>query len=135
MDTVDKRKRSQIMSLVGQKNTRPEMIVRRTLHALGFRYRLHVNSLPGSPDIVLPRFRKVIFVHGCYWHRHGCAKTTTPKSNSEFWKNKFDQNKRRDRKAMRDIRRLGWQSIVIWECQLNDIERLRLKLVRFLQSD
>src|SRR5437867_2803981 len=109
MDFVSKERRSAMMGLVRRKNTRPEVVVRRLLHAIGCRFRLHRADLPGSPDIVLPSKKLAIFVHGCFWHRHaGCRKTTTPADNAEFWLEKFRQNKLRDRSKTRLLRRQGW---------------------------
>lgn len=118
MDTVDKTTRSRIMSKVGQKDTGPEMKLRRSLHKIGLRYRLHDKKLPGSPDIVFPRFKAVLFVHGCYWHRHGCKATTTPSSNEEFWHKKFDENVARDRRNIGALLDGGWRVAVVWECVL-----------------
>ncbi len=118
MDTVDKMTRSRIMSRVGQKNTGPEMKLRRSLHKIGLRYRLHDKSLPGSPDIVFPRFRAVLFVHGCFWHRHGCKATTTPATNVDFWRKKFDENIARDQRHSEALQNAGWRVAVVWECAL-----------------
>lgn len=107
------------MARVGQKNTKPEMTVRRALHRLGFRFRLHRRDLPGRPDIVLPKYRTAIFVHGCFWHRHpGCRRTTTPKTREAFWRDKFDANILRDRKATEALERAGWKVLVLWECEI-----------------
>lgn len=105
------------MASVKSKDTTPELTVRRTLHALGYRFRLHRKDLPGRPDIVLPRHRIVIFVHGCFWHGHRCRRGRRPTSNLRFWNTKLDLNIRRDRLARRKLKALRWQSIVIWECQ------------------
>ena len=118
MDTVDKMTRSRIMSSVGQKNTGPEMQLRKSLHRIGLRYRLHDKRLPGSPDIVFPRFKAVLFVHGCFWHRHGCKATTTPKTNVEFWRKKFDENIARDRRYTVALLNGGWRVAIVWECIL-----------------
>lgn len=118
MDTVDQETRSRIMSSVGQKNTGPEMLLRSALHKKGLRYRLHDRSLPGSPDLVFPKYRAVVFVHGCYWHRHGCYRTTTPKTREDFWVKKFEDNKARDRRDMGRLADLGWRILVVWECAL-----------------
>lgn len=118
MDTVDKATRSKIMSKVGQRNTGPEMKLRRSLHKIGLRYRLHDKSLPGSPDIVFPQFRAVLFVHGCFWHRHGCKATTTPGTNMDFWRKKFDDNMARDRRDIEVLQNEGWRVAVVWECAL-----------------
>lgn len=135
MDTVTKEVRSRIMSAVGQRDTKPEMVVRRLVHAMGFRFRLHVKTLPGSPDIVLPRHKKVIFVHGCYWHRHTCKQATFPATRVDFWKAKFDANRKRDRRNVRELRQAGWRVIIIWECQTKRTEWLQSKLAEFLDSD
>jgi DNA mismatch endonuclease (patch repair protein) len=121
------------MSRIRGKNTKPELKVRRALHAMGFRFRLHRRDLPGTPDILLPRYRIAIQVHGCYWHRHpGCHLTTTPKTNAQFWQQKFDRNVERDAKNEAALVAMGWQVMVIWECETRDAERLRQTLVRDL---
>lgn len=106
------------MSKVGQKDTGPEMKLRRSLHKIGLRYRLHDKRLPGSPDIVFPRFKAVLFVHGCFWHRHGCKATTTPGTNVDFWRKKFDENIARDRRHIDALLNCGWRVAVVWECML-----------------
>lgn len=106
------------MSRVGQKNTGPEMKLRRSLHRIGLRYRLHHKGLPGSPDIVFPRFKAVVFVHGCFWHRHGCKATTTPDTNRDFWSKKFDENVARDRRHNDALLDNGWRVAIVWECSL-----------------
>lgn len=124
--------RSEIMRRVPQKNTTPEMAVRRALHALGFRFRLHRRDLPGRPDIVLPAYRTCIFVHGCFWHRHeGCRLTTMPSSNVEFWRSKFDANVRRDSAVIQSLQAIGWRCAVVWECETRDRARLE-QLLRML---
>jgi DNA mismatch endonuclease (patch repair protein) len=132
MDIVCPQVRSRMMASVRQLHTKPELLVRRVIHALGFRFRLHRRDLPGSPDIVLLRLRKAVFVHGCFWHRHGCRKTTTPASNVEFWKQKFEANQRRDRSALLALHRLGWHALVVWECETLRAELLERRLRRFL---
>ena len=128
--------RSALMSRVRQKNTGPELAVRRCLHALGYRFRLHRTDLPGTPDIVLPKYRKAIFVHGCFWHRHqGCKKTTTPKTRVDFWKEKFQANVQRDENNTRDLCRAGWEPFVIWECEAVDPSRLTDRLKLLLKRD
>ena len=117
------------------KNSTPELAVRKAAHALGYRFRLHRKDLPGSPDIVFPRFRKVILVHGCFWHRHGgCSRATTPRTRHEFWAAKFESNIARDRRNFRDLKALGWDCKVIWECETKDQRRLEALLVAFLQD-
>ncbi len=115
------------MSNIRGKNTKPELIVRRYLHSQGFRYRLHVKKLPGKPDIVLPKYKAVVFVHGCFWHQHhGCKYAYMPKTNTKMWRTKFESNVARDRLAIESLHNLGWRSIIIWECQ---IEPDKLKLL------
>jgi DNA mismatch endonuclease (patch repair protein) len=118
MDTVDKATRSRIMSSVGQKNTGAEKALRSALHKAGLRYRLHVKDLPGSPDLVFPYFGAVIFVHGCYWHSHGCYKSTVPKSRRKFWTAKFKANCERDDRNIFRLLELGWRVMIVWECAL-----------------
>ena len=125
MDTVDKSTRSYIMSRVGQKNTGPEIILRSALHRMGFRYRLHDRRLPGSPDLVFPRFGGVIFVHGCYWHSHGCYKSTVPQSSRTFWTEKFKANRQRDQRNIHLLHELGWRVMIVWECALMGKSALR----------
>ncbi|MDO9014731.1 MAG: DNA mismatch endonuclease Vsr [Polynucleobacter sp.] len=118
-DIVDSRTRSRMMAGIKGKNTRPEVMVRRFLHAEGFRFRLHDLKLPGRPDIVLPKHKLVIFVHGCFWHRHqGCRYATNPEQNRERWQEKFRQNVERDRRQVSELVRQGWRVVVIWECSL-----------------
>ena len=119
MDTVDATTRSRIMRAVRRSDTGPELRLRSSLHRIGLRYRLHVRSLPGSPDIVFPGPRVAVFVHGCYWHRHiGCKLSTTPKSNAEFWERKFRDNLARDRLAVDRLEFEGWAVIVVWQCEI-----------------
>ena len=132
-DIVSKETRSRMMSAVPQTDSKPELLVRRMLHAMGYRYRLHRRDLPGTPDLVFSRLRKVIFVHGCFWHRHGCRKTTTPKSNHEYWESKFEDNRRRDRRVVAKLRREGWGVLVVWECQAQRPNWLARRLERFLE--
>jgi len=118
-DVHDKATRSYNMSRIKGKDTKPEMIVRRFLHANGFRYRLHVKGLPGKPDIVLPKYRTVIFVHGCFWHGHeGCKYFKIPGTRTEWWREKIERNKDNDKKAIKALRNSGWTVISIWECRL-----------------
>jgi DNA mismatch endonuclease (patch repair protein) len=123
-----------MMAAVPQKNSAPELVVRRLAHAMGYRFRLHRKDLPGSPDVVFPRLRKVVFVHGCFWHRHGCKRTTTPSSNKRFWQKKFSDNQERDRRVCRQLRRHGWEVLMIWECQTERLKWLEKKLQRFLRG-
>jgi DNA mismatch endonuclease (patch repair protein) len=117
-DCFDASKRSEIMSHVKGADTSVEIMVRSLLHGLGYRFRIHVAGLPGKPDIVLPKHRRVIFVNGCFWHGHkGCTRSTMPKTNSEFWARKILGNMRRDKENVRQLRYLGWRVLVIWQCQ------------------
>ena len=126
MDIVDSNKRSQMMAGIGSKDTKPEIAVRKFLHAKGLRFRLHRKDLPGKPDIVLPKMNTCIFVHGCFWHRHNCKKGKhLPKSNVEFWEEKLGKNKVRDEKNKKALQRLGWKVLVIWECQTNNPIRMK----------
>ena len=126
--------RSDIMRAVKRANTAPEIIVRQVLHALGIRFRLHRRDLPGSPDVVLPRFRTVIFVHGCFWHRHpDCRNTTTPKTRQEYWLPKFAANIERDLRKEAQLQALGWRVLLVWECETKQREELTLRLRRELK--
>lgn len=118
MDTTTPEKRSRVMAAVRSKNTRPEMAVRRVLHGAGLRYRLHDARLPGKPDIVLPRHRTAVFVHGCLWHAHGCPNTRVPQSNTEYWSTKLARNAARDAEHTVALRAAGWTVAVIWECDI-----------------
>lgn len=120
MDTVDRKTRSKIMKSVPQKDTKPEMRLRKALHGMGFRYRLHDKRLPGSPDLVFPKLKAVIFVHGCFWHRHGCKQTTTPATRKDFWEAKFNANVERDNKNVRELEEAGWRVMIVWECELKN---------------
>jgi len=121
MDIVNKETRSRMMSGIRGKNTKPELKVRRFLHALGYRFRLHRKDLPGKPDIVLPKLMTCIFVHGCFWHRHpGCRFSTNPSTRSAFWNEKFIKNVERDAKNQTSLEAMGWTVIIVWECELRD---------------
>ena len=121
--------RSKIMRAVGRANTKPEIAVRRSLHALGLRFRLQRKDLPGTPDVVLPKYRIAVFVHGCFWHRHeGCPKATIPKTRAEFWAIKFRQNADRDRRNVDRLSEEGWSILTIWECETRRPEELKAKL-------
>ena len=124
------------MARVGQKNTKPELIVRKLLHGLGYRYRLHQKDLPGTSDICFPSRKKAIFVHGCFWHRHeGCRRTTIPKTRTDFWKENFRQSVARDNQKMDDLHRLGWNALVVWECETEDESKLESRLIGFLAPE
>ena len=125
VDIVDKRRRSEIMSRIRSQDTAPELIVRRIAHRLGFRFRLHRKTLPGSPDLVFPKHRLAVFVNGCFWHRHeGCSNCTTPKTRPEFWERKFHGNVERDHRNCERLAQLGWRTLVIWECEIENPDRL-----------
>jgi DNA mismatch endonuclease, patch repair protein len=120
-DVHDKKTRSYNMSQIKGKNTKPEMLVRKFLHANGFRYRLHVKNLPGKPDLVLPKYKTVIFVHGCFWHGHeGCKYFVLPKTRTEWWLNKINSNTANDKKAINVLKRDGWKIVILWECNLRN---------------
>lgn len=122
-------KQSGIMRAVRRAHTKPEVLVRKTMHALGLRFRLHVRSLPGSPDVVLAKHRTAVFVHGCFWHRHpGCRYATTPKTRQDFWVPKFEANVERDARKEAQLRELGWRVLVVWECETKNIEALERRL-------
>lgn len=134
-DTLSKAERSARMSRIKGKNTKPEMKVRKLVHSLGFRYRLHRADIPGKPDIVFSKRRKVIFVHGCFWHRHGdsgCSLARMPKSRLEFWGPKLERNAQRDRENLDELTAKGWESLVVWECELRKMDALTDKIVEFL---
>ena len=125
-DFLTPAERSERMSRIRSSNTRPEVALRQALHALGIRFRLHRKNLPGKPDIVLPRYKTAIFVHGCFWHRHqGCSIATTPKSNTDFWNEKFDRNTARDQLVLHQLEQIDWKVIIVWECELSSPRRAR----------
>jgi len=136
MDRISKEHRSWNMSRIRSQDTKPEQIVRSLLHRLGFRFRKSTGRhLAGSPDIVLPKYKTVIFVHGCFWHRHArCRQTTMPKSRVDFWKAKFESNRLRDRKVKRLLEQQGWRILVIWQCELKDQESLILRMTSAIVS-
>ncbi|MGA3010218.1 MAG: DNA mismatch endonuclease Vsr [Terracidiphilus sp.] len=127
--------RSANMRAIRSKGTKPEMFVRRFVHGLGFRYRLHAPDLPGKPDLVFPKLRKVIFVHGCFWHMHkACREGRIPNSRREYWEPKLLGNVERGRKHLASLRKLGWKVLVVWECEIENSERIEKKLINFLAS-
>ena len=134
-DIVSRTTRSRIMAAVRQKDTAPEMRVRRLLHGIGYRYRLHDRNLPGKPDVVFSARRKVIFVNGCFWHGHKCRKGRIPKSNVEFWRAKITRNRARDAEAIGELRSEGWSVRIVWQCELRDEGSLKGRLVGFLESN
>ncbi len=129
MDIISKEKRSWVMSRIRGRDTKPEILVRSILHRMGYRFRLHRSDLPGRPDIVLPRHRTAVFVHGCFWHRHsGCRYAYEPKSRKRFWQKKFLQNIGRDRSVQRELELLGWHVVIVWECETRSAEQLSRRL-------
>lgn len=135
MDSLTPEERSEIMARVRSKNSRPELFVRKLVYALGYRYRLHQRDLPGSPDLVFRPSHKVIFVHGCFWHRHAnCALARMPKSRVDFWSEKLEGNRRRDERNKRALAREGWKVLTVWECQIRDASRLEARVRRFLDA-
>ena len=136
MDTLSPKERSTRMGLVRSKDTGPEKLVRRIVWRLGFRYRLHVRSIPGTPDLVFRKQHKLIFIHGCFWHRHQskrCKLARMPKSRINFWAPKLEANRRRDQKIRRDLAKAGWKVLTVWECELADVEKVQQRLRSFLE--
>lgn len=135
MDTASPEKRSWIMRQVKGRDTSPEKIVRSLLHRMGYRFRLQRDDLPGKPDIVLPRFKTVVFVNGCFWHRHsGCKRATTPATNVDYWQTKFERNVARDARNQAELEKMGWRVVVVWECELKDKTTLEKRLDDYLKS-
>jgi DNA mismatch endonuclease (patch repair protein) len=136
MDSLSKKRRSEIMSRIRSKHSVPELKVRSLIHRQGYRFRLHSKTLPGKPDLVFVGRKKIIFVHGCFWHSHsGCPKGRPPKSNLEFWLKKLEANKRRDAQARRKLRSQGWRVLTVWQCQLKHADSLMNRIVAFLETD
>lgn len=134
-DIFTDEKRSSIMRRITGRNTKPEIAVRSIVHRMGFRFRLHRNNLPGSPDLALSRHRKVIFVHGCFWHGHqGCVRSKRPTTNVEFWSNKLEKNSERDSRVRKQLHRLGWKVLIVWQCEIRKPEMLLKKLNKFLND-
>ncbi|MEW6113100.1 MAG: very short patch repair endonuclease [Thermodesulfobacteriota bacterium] len=131
-DTLTPKQRSVCMSRIRAKNTKPEMILRRLVHSLGYRYRLHSNDLPGRPDLVFGSRKKVIFVHGCFWHQHECMRTKQPKTHRNYWDNKLKGNRKRDLEVLSVLAELGWECLVVWECELEQGDQVRDRLLSFL---
>jgi len=127
-DIFSKEKRSEIMSKIGPKNSKPEIIVRKIVHSLGYRFRLHRKDLPGNPDLVFPKYKKALFVHGCFWHGHKrCQQGKLPATNTTFWEEKISGNVKRDKSNFNKLRRLGWKYLVIWQCDLKESNKENLK--------
>ncbi|MBY0558847.1 very short patch repair endonuclease [Hyphomicrobium sp.] len=126
MDVLTPEQRRLNMSRIRGKDTSPEMIIRRALHGRGFRYRLHDKRLPGKPDLVFPKYRAVLLIHGCFWHGHECHRFKWPETRREFWQRKICGNKARDKKTQGNLRTLGWRSMVVWECQLKNSQKPKL---------
>lgn len=131
-DTFTPAERSRIMAAVKSRDTTPELAVRRMVHSLGFRYRLHVRNLPGTPDMVFPARRKIINVSGCFWHMHGCGRCRIPAARRSYWLGKLHRNRERDQRTRRLLRQLGWDVLTVWECQTKDADKLIKRVSRFL---
>ncbi len=134
MDHCSKQKRSEIMSRVGQKNTKPELAVRKFLFSQGLRYRINVKKLPGSPDVVLPKYRAAIFVHGCFWHGHSCRAGHRPQSNTDYWLPKIEANIERDARKIAELEELGWRVFVIWQCEISSIVKRDARLTLLVRD-
>ena len=135
MDVHTPEQRQRNMSAIKGKDTKPEIQVRKALHALGYRFRLHRKDLPGKPDIVLPKYKTVIFVNGCFWHRHpGCKYASTPSTNSDFWNAKFEENTARDNRNYAQLKELGWRVVVIWECETQSLSELTVLITKLVSA-
>lgn len=135
-DTFSQEKRSWMMSRVRGSNTKPEILVRSFIHRMGFRFRVHCRELPGNPDIVLPRYGRIVFVNGCFWHGHKrCARSKRPSTRPEFWNRKLDGNIDRDKRSRKILRRTGWEVLTVWECETRKPEKLLMRLERFLRGN
>lgn len=136
-DIFSKKKRSQIMSKITGKNTKPEIIIRKIAHSLGYRFRLHKKDLPGKPDIVFPKYKKVIFVNGCFWHGHkNCNRSKLPTTNKKFWKEKIEGNKKKDQSNYYQIKKIGWDYLIVWQCviKISNRNKLEKKIQKFLDQ-
>lgn len=134
-DVLTPEQRRRCMAAIRGRDTKPEMIVRSLAHRMGYRFRLHRKDLPGKPDLVFPSRRKIIFVHGCFWHQHPrCRYATRPATRPEFWAAKLDGNRQRDRRVCRELRRQGWKVLIVWECQTKNLERLEGRLRAFMEG-
>jgi len=140
MDVFSKEKRSQVMSRIRGKDTKPEKFIRNALHRIGYRYRLHVSDLPGKPDLVFPKYKAVIFVHGCFWHGHNCHLFKWPKSRVEFWETKIMKNRENDNNSVNNLKTLGWRILLVWECAIKGKTKLESAqiiedVVQWLESE
>jgi len=138
MDIFTCQERSLIMSKIRSKNTKPELVIRKLIWHLGYRYRIYYKNLPGKPDLVFVRKKKIIYIHGCFWHRHdGCSNANFPKSNTEYWIDKFRRNQERDMIICQKLNELGWKYLIIWECEVKNknIDHLKSKIVGFLEDN
>ena len=131
-DMFTPERRSAIMANIHSADTTPELMLRQMLHAMGCRFRLHRDDLPGKPDIVLSKYRLAILMHGCFWHGHTCKDGRRPASNTEYWNRKLDRNISRDRRNRRALRRLGWRCVVVWECELKEVEKVKRRVSRYV---
>lgn len=133
-DIYSKDKRSNIMSKISGKDTKPEILVRKFLFAKGFRFRKNVKELPGKPDIVLPKYKTIIFVHGCFWHGHTCKRGELPKTNDRFWKEKIDKNMERDTRNILELKEIGWNVIIVWQCEIRNKVSLDIRLSNLIKE-
>lgn len=136
-DHLTKVRRSWNMSRIQSKDTKPEKIIRSLLHRMGYRFCLYRKDLPGKPDIVLPKYKTVVFVHGCFWHRHKkCKRCTTPSTNKQYWLNKFIRNQAKDKLNIQQLKDIGWKTIILWECEVNNIEKMTsiLNRIKYLRE-
>lgn len=137
MDIYSKQKRTEIMSKISGKNSQPEIVIRKLIFMHGYRFRIHKKGIPGKPDIVFPKYKKVIFINGCFWHGHnGCKRSTLPASNTDFWKEKITNNKKRDKNNYTKLTKLGWEYLVVWQCTINkkNLPKLEKKILYFLSQ-
>lgn len=133
VDKISPSRRSANMRAIRSSDTKPELLVRRLVHHCGYRFRLHRKDLPGKPDLVFPGRKAVIFVHGCFWHVHGCPSVRVPKSNVDYWNPKLERNRERDQQSYSSLEKLGWKVLIVWECEIKDLDALERKLRIFLQ--
>jgi len=133
-DIYSKSKRSEVMSRISGKETKPEILVRKYLFSQGFRFRKNVKDLPGKPDVVLPKYKTIIFIHGCFWHGHTCKRGTLPTTNVEFWKEKIEGNVERDRRDVAELEKLGWNVIIIWQCEIRNVQLRQEKFLNILNA-